>query len=78
MYVGIDLAKAPLDTPLTLIAAETDAGVKQRLASLGLRPGAGFSLVSRTSGGGRVALVAGSRIALGKSLLPKLHAEVLR
>lgn len=49
----------------------------RRLARLGLRVGAGFSLVSRTSGGGRVAVVAGTRIALGKPLLTQLRARVM-
>jgi Fe2+ transport system protein FeoA len=73
---GIDLAKAPLQTPLTLSAAEVESGAAQRLASLGLRVGSSFTLISKTAGNGRVALVGGSRVALGKSLLGKLWAEV--
>ncbi len=76
MYVGTDLAKAPLRTNLTLVGAETPESSRQRLSSLGLRVGTRFTLLSRTAGGGRVALVAGSRIALGASLLPCLRAEV--
>ena len=74
MYVGTDLASAPLNTSLTLVDAPDD--YRQRLSSLGLRVGARFSLVSRTAGGGRVALVAGSRIALGSTLLPQLRVEL--
>lgn len=76
MYVGTDLASAPLHTSLTLVDAPD--GYRQRLSSLGLRVGARFSLLSRTAGGGRVALVAGSRIALGSTLLPQLHVDVVR
>lgn len=76
MYVGIDLARAPLRTNLTLVDADTPDSARQRLSSLGLRVGTRFSLLSRTAGGGRVALVAGSRIAIGSSLLPLLRAEV--
>lgn len=78
MYLGMDLAEAPLGTPLTLVGAGVDAGVAHRLGALGLRVGSNFSLVGKTSGGGRVVLVAGSRIALGKTLLPQLRAEVNR
>jgi Fe2+ transport system protein FeoA len=73
---GIYLAKAPLRTPLTLLGAEIESGAAQRLASLGLRVGSSFALIAKTAGGGRVALVAGSRVALGKSLLTQLRAEV--
>jgi len=68
------LASAPLHTALTLVHAPDSS--RQRLSSLGLRIGATFSLVSRTTGGGRVALVAGSRIALGPTLLSQLRVEV--
>jgi Fe2+ transport system protein FeoA len=74
MYVGSDLASAPLHTSLTLVLAPES--YRQRLSSLGLRTGARFSLISRTAGGGRLALVAGSRIALGSTLLSQLHVEL--
>ncbi|PKQ31819.1 MAG: hypothetical protein CVT62_07475 [Actinobacteria bacterium HGW-Actinobacteria-2] len=62
---------------MTLTHAGEDQALVRRLARLGLRVGAGFSLVSRTSGGGRVAVVAGTRIALGKPLLTQLRARVM-
>ena len=68
------MASAPLHTALTLVHAPDSC--RQRLSSLGLRIGAPFSLVSRTTGGGRVALVAGSRIALGSTLLAQLRVEL--
>jgi Fe2+ transport system protein FeoA len=74
MHVGIDLASAPLHTNLTLVDAPDSH--RQRLSSLGLRVGTRFSLLSRTAGGGRVALVTGSRIALGSSLLTQLRVDV--
>ncbi len=74
MYVGSDLASAPLHTSLTLVHAPESC--RKRLSCLGLRIGARFSLLSRTAGGGRVALVAGSRIALGSTLLSQLRVEV--
>lgn len=74
--MGIELADVPLRTQLTLVDAGGDPGISRRLASLGLRVGSSFSLVSKTAGGGRVALVAGTRIALGKALLTELRARV--
>jgi ferrous iron transport protein A len=74
MYVGTDLASAPLHTNLTLV--EAPEASRQRLSSLGLRVGTPFTLIAKTAGGGRVALVTGSRIALGSSLLHQLRAEV--
>ena len=71
-----DLAQAPLRTPLTLVDAGGDSGAAHRLATLGLRVGTTFSLVMRTAGGGRIAQVAGTRIALGRALVRELSAEV--
>ena len=76
MYVGTELGSAPLHTALTLVAAPDSH--RQRLSSLGLRVGTRFSLLSKTAGGGRVALVTGSRIALGSSLLADLRVDVAR
>lgn len=77
MYVGIDLASAPLRTNLTLLESGAPQSHRQRLSSLGLRTGTTFSLLQKTAGGGRVALVGGSRIALGARLLKQLRAEVV-
>jgi Fe2+ transport system protein FeoA len=76
MYVGTDLASAPLGTNLTLLDSGVPEGSRQRLSSLGLRVGTRFTLLQKTAGGGRVALVGGSRIALGSQLLAQLRAEV--
>ena len=78
MYVDTDLACAPLRTALTLLESDAPASSRQRLASLGLRVGSRFTLLQKTAGGGRVALVGGSRIALGSQLLTQLRAEVAR
>ena len=78
MYVGMDLASAPLHTSLTLLSSDAPEGSRARLASLGLRVGTRFSLLQKTAGGGRVVLVGGSRIALGSALLRQLRAEVAR
>ncbi|MCA0297021.1 MAG: ferrous iron transport protein A [Actinobacteria bacterium] len=76
MYVGTDLASAPLNTHLTLLESDAPTSSRQRLSTLGLRVGTRFSLIQKTAGGGRVALVSGSRIALGADLLGQLRAEV--
>lgn len=76
MKLGIALSKAPLRTPLTLIDCQVDPSASQRLTALGLRVGSRFSLISKTAGGGRVVQVAGSRVAVGRSLLAGLRAEV--
>ena len=74
MYLGTDLGSAPLHIDLTLVEAPESS--RQRLSSLGLRVGTPFTLIAKTAGGGRVALVTGSRIALGSSLLHQLRAVV--
>jgi len=76
MVERMSLAEAPLRIPLTLVDADAPAEVRRRLAALGLRRGAPVTLIQRTAGGGRLAVVAGSRIALGKSLLSQVHADV--
>jgi len=75
MTPAMDLSSAPLDTPLTLIEIVGAATSRQRLATLGLREGATFRLLTRTIGGGRIVLVGGSRIALSKDLVRQLRAQ---
>jgi len=74
MTSGKNLASAPLGTPLTLIRVDA-ATSRQRLATLGLREGASFRLLTRTIGGGRIVLVGGSRIALSNDLVRQLRAQ---
>ena len=73
MTSGMDWASAPLGTQLTLVGID-DAANRRRLATLGLREGATFRLLTRTIGGGRIVLVGGSRIALSRDLVGRLHA----
>lgn len=74
--MGIMLWQAPLDTELRLDDGVPE-GLQRRLTSFGLRRGVEFRLVQRTAGGGRVAVVNGSRVALGASVLRDLRVEVL-
>lgn len=76
MPSGFDLASAPLDTPLTLLSLDGAPEHRQRLCTLGLREGAPFQLITATIGGGRIAIVSGSRIALGADLVRQLRACV--
>ena len=69
------LADAPLGMSLTLMRADGNPELCRRLAALGLRRGAQLSVLHRTAGGGRVVNVAGSRIALDRAMLRRLHAE---
>ncbi|GAA1393609.1 FeoA family protein [Luteococcus peritonei] len=75
MSPTMTLAEAPFGESLTLMRAEGSPDLCRRLAALGLRRGAQLSLVHRTAGGGRVVNVAGSRIALDRGMLQRLHAE---
>ncbi|HSN11486.1 MAG TPA: FeoA domain-containing protein, partial [Propionibacteriaceae bacterium] len=59
---------------LTLLPVD-DPTQRRRLATLGLRDGASFTLLARTIGGGRIVLVGGSRIALVRELVRRLHAR---
>ncbi|MEL4358713.1 MULTISPECIES: FeoA family protein [unclassified Luteococcus] len=71
----ISLATAPLRKPLTLVRAEGAPDLCRRLSALGIRRGAQVVLVHTTAGGGRVLQVAGSRIALDKTMLSRLFVE---
>ena len=74
MTPGMDLASAPLGTPLTLIRVDA-ATSRQRLATFGLREGVSFRLLTRTIGGGRIVLVGGFRLALSKDLVRQMRAQ---
>lgn len=69
------LTDARLGEPLVLMRADGSPEHCRRLAALGLRRGAQVELVNRTAGGGRVVSVAGSRIALDRSMLERLYVE---
>ena len=72
---AVSLAQAPLKTPLVLL----DSGggsLDRRLVGFGLRPAPRLVLAQRTAGGGRVALVGGSRVALGAEVLREVTVEV--
>lgn len=83
MEHAVSLSLAPVGVRLTLAAPEpletpgasTGLG-HRRLAQLGLRPGAEVRVVMRTSGGGRVVAVAGSRVALDHATAQRLRVTI--
>jgi ferrous iron transport protein A len=58
---------------VVLVASSAERRRALRLAELGLRPGSRLTVLSRTSGGGRVVGVGHARIALGRALARHLH-----
>lgn len=71
------LASCPVEEQRVLLRAEGDLRMRRRLAALGLRRGAPVTLMMRTAGGGAVVSVAGSRIALDRSMLRSLYATTM-
>lgn len=69
---GLTLDRAPLHTPLSLEESRVEPVLARRLAALGVRRGVGLMALGRTSGGGRVIDVNGSRIALDRSVMAQL------
>ena len=74
---GITLDRAPLQARLSVQEAAGAPGTARRMAALGLRRGTQLILLQATAGGGRLACVGGSRIALGAGVLRHLRVEVL-
>ncbi|MDR1237630.1 MAG: ferrous iron transport protein A [Propionibacteriaceae bacterium] len=72
----VALKNAPLRSTLVLRQGGAQAELCQRLAVLGLRPGTAFQLVQKTSGGGRMARIGQSRVAIGAELAGQLEVEV--
>ena len=67
--MATSLARAPIGIELRVIGAVGPTALTRRLSELGLRVGGHVRCVQKTSGGGRIVDVAGSRIALGRDVL---------
>ena len=67
--MATSLARAPIGIELRVIGADGPTALTRRLSELGLRVGSHVRCVQKTSGGGRIVDVAGSRIALGRDVL---------
>ncbi len=76
--MSLVLRDAPLRSQLVLDADRDDPGTRQRLAALGLRDGVAFQLMQKTAGGGRVARLGQSRVAIGAELSSSLHVKVIK
>ena len=67
--MATSLARAPIGIELRVVGAVGPTALTRRLSELGLRVGSLVRCVQKTSGGGRIIDVAGSRIALGRDVL---------
>ena len=67
--MATSLARAPIGIELRVVGAVGPSALTRRLSELGLRVGSHVRCVQKTSGGGRIIDVAGSRIALGRDVL---------
>lgn len=74
--MGMTLDRAPFGARLTVCDAAGTGSSQRRLAALGLRRGAEVILLHSTAGGGRLARIGGSRIALGPAVLRQLLVEL--
>lgn len=75
MNAAITLDRAPLGTPLVILATHPDAAVARRLSRFGVRRGARVTVVQRLSAGGRVVSVGGGRVALDAGVLAGVEGE---
>ena len=71
--MATSLARAPIGIELRVIGAVGPTALTRRLSELGLRVGSHVRCVQKTSGGGRIIDVAGSRIALGRDVLDSVQ-----
>ena len=71
------LTDAPLNVALVLHPVGAPRATQRRLQTLGLRHGARLQVLGKTVGGGRVAQVGETRVALGASLCRELRVEVV-
>ena len=69
------LDAAPLGTAVVVRVVAGPQALVRRLAELGIRRAAIITPLHRTSGGGRVVDVAGSRIALADGVLRTIETE---
>lgn len=70
------LDRVNLGQPVLIQSVTGEAAQVRRLAELGIRRGALVSVRHVTAGGGRVIDVAGSRIAVARSVLATVEGEV--
>ncbi len=71
------LAESPAPCHVRLVGIQVDAGVRMRLRELGMHDGATLRVWKRSVFGGRVVVVAGSRIAIDAATAGCVEVEVL-
>lgn len=71
----VSLQDAPIGVELSFASVEGNPPLCRRLSALGFRRGAPVRVVQKVAGGGRIVDVAGSRIALGRTILDHAFAE---
>ncbi len=76
--VAMTLDRAALAVPVVVRTATGAPDVRRRLGELGLRRGATVTCLRRTSGGGRLLDVAGTRVAVGADVLSAIEIEDVR
>jgi Fe2+ transport system protein FeoA len=70
------LASAPVGTTGVLALGSLPRGSGLRLAQLGLRAGAGVTVLARTAGGGRLVGVGTTRIGLDRDTSRQLELQL--
>ena len=70
------ITEARLGVPLRLAGVSVTGAERLRLAELGLRVGAVLTVLSRTTGGGRLIGIGTGRIAVDRSTARALEAEL--
>lgn len=72
---GTSLSHAPTGQAVAVVAVGGEGALVRRLAELGIRAGATVTALHRTAGGGRVIEVAGSRIAVARTVLRAIETR---
>lgn len=73
--VDVQVETAPVGVEFKLLGIDASSDECRVLTALGLRRGCRFVVDRKTSGGGRVLRVNGSRVAVGRDMLTKFVTE---
>ena len=67
------LGKAPSGTPLRVAAMDGGQAFRMRLAAMGIRIGTELQVVQRQAAGPLIVALRGTRIAIGRGMLDRIH-----
>ena len=70
---GEHLGKAPSATPLRVAAMDGGQAFRMRLAAMGIRIGTELKVVQRQAAGPLIVALRGTRIAIGRGMLDRIH-----